>query len=143
VKIRKIARMKKRQRSNTQPSPPSHKKYRQTSPHPFTTPFKTTFSPAFSTPFIWTPQPAVRSSPTSSILLQEMMTEMKEQREILTTLAMHQQEMMTEMKEQREILTTLAMHQQEMSKVMKKIILTLGLDDSKPEMMDNEYNYYA
>jgi hypothetical protein len=114
--------MKKRQRSNTQPSPPSHKKYRQTSPHPFTTPFKTTFSPAFSTPFIWTPQPAVRSSQTSSILLQEMMTEMKEQREILTTLAMHQQEMMTE---------------------MKKIILTLGLDDSKPEMMDNEYNYYA
>tara|TARA_R110002074_G_scaffold16190_1_gene54369 strand:+ start:1207 stop:1557 length:351 start_codon:yes stop_codon:yes gene_type:complete len=114
-------RMKKRQRSNTQLSRPSHKKSRQASP-PFSSAFKTTFSSASPTPFTWTPQPVPRSSVASSILLQEMMTEMREQRAILTTLATQQQELI---------------------KDVKKIMSTMGLDDSKPEMMDAEYNYYA
>lgn len=120
--------MKKRQRSNTHLSRPSHKKSRKESPHSLSSTFKTTFSSAFSTPFAWTPQPVQvqvpvpKAATTSSILLQEMMSEMKEQREILTTLATQQQEMI---------------------KDMKKIMLTLGLDASNPEMMDKEYNYYA
>jgi hypothetical protein len=51
--------------------------------------------------------------------------------------------MMAEMREQRAILTTIATHQQELIKDVKKILSTMGLDDSKPEMMDAEYNYYA
>ena len=113
--------MKKRQRSNTQLSRPSHKKSRQASPPTFSSTFKTTFSSASPTPFTWTPQPVPRSV-ASSILLQEMMTEMREQRAILTTISTQQQELI---------------------KDVKTIMTTMGLDDSKPEMMDAEYNYYA
>jgi hypothetical protein len=51
--------------------------------------------------------------------------------------------MMNEMKEQRKIMETIATQQQELIKDVKTIMTTMGLDDSKPEMMDAEYNYYA
>jgi len=115
----KMDRMKKRQRSNnTQPSRPVYKKSRQASPPAFSSTFTSSNS---LIPFNWTPQPVHRSV-ASSILLQEMMTEMREQRKILETLATQQQELI---------------------KDVKTIMTTMGLDDSKPEMMDDEYNYYA
>ena len=112
------ARTQKRARISTNSSSRrSNKKSRQSLSFPVST-----FSSASPTPFTWTPQPVPRSSVASSILLQEMMAEIREQRAILTTLATQQQELI---------------------KDVKKIMSTMGLDDSKPEMMDAEYNYYA
>ncbi len=113
--------MKKRQRSNTQTNRPSHKKSRQEAPPSFSSTFKTTFSSASPPSFTWTPQPVSRVV-TSSIFLQEMMIEIREQREILKTIVVQQQELIND---------------------VKKIMTTMGLNDSKPEMMDSEYNYYA
>jgi len=120
------ARTNKRARISTNStSRHSNKKSRQALSFPvspFSSTFKTTILSASPTPFTWTPHPVPRSSVASSILIQEMMAEMREQRAILTTIATHQQELI---------------------KDVKKILSTMGLDDSKPEMMDAEYNYYA
>ena len=118
------ARTKKRARISTNPAiRHSNKKSRQALSFPvsaFSPVFSSTFSP--TTPlFTWTPQPVPRTV-SSSVLLQEMMNEMKEQRKIMETIATQQQELI---------------------KDVKTIMTTMGLDDSKPEMMDAEYNYYA
>jgi len=114
------ARTKKRVRISTNLSTwHSNKKSRQALP--FSPVFATTFSPT-TFPFTWNPPQPVSRSVASSVLLQEMMNEMREQRAILTTLATQQQELI---------------------KDVKIIMTTMGLNDSKPEMMDAEYNYYA
>lgn len=117
------ARSKKRARNSTNPTTRHlSKKSRQTPTFPASTfTFPSTFSP-ITTPFIWTPPQPVSRSISSAVLLQEMMNEMKEQRQLLETLAVQQQELI---------------------KNIKKITTTMGLDDAKPAMMDTEYNYYA
>jgi len=118
------ARSKKRARNSTNlDTRHLTKKSRQIQSFPVST-FATVFSPTFSpatTPFIWNPQPVSRSI-SSSVLLQEMMNEMKEQRQLLESLAVQQVELI---------------------KNVKKITVSMCLDDTKPEMMDAEYNYYA